>query len=166
MDDIIVKFGYFRVRPSWLFVRTESSNGYVGWGEATLAGQRTHSGKACRSGRGTLEALKETFISSPTDNIDIARGAKAAWLSIKILSQGRGAYEGQLGLDIALWDLPGRRLGVSILSLLAKSWIGGDQPSDIEESVKTRRDAGYKAVKMTVTEDLGFQVIEIDEEHH
>jgi L-alanine-DL-glutamate epimerase-like enolase superfamily enzyme len=37
-DDTIVKFEYFRVRPRWLFVRIESSNGHVGWGEATLEG--------------------------------------------------------------------------------------------------------------------------------
>lgn len=38
VDDVVSKFEWFRVRPRWLFVRIESNNGYVGWGEATLEG--------------------------------------------------------------------------------------------------------------------------------
>ena len=38
VDDVITNFEWFRVRPRWLFVRIESNNGHVGWGEATLEG--------------------------------------------------------------------------------------------------------------------------------
>lgn len=37
-DDLIAKIEYFVVQPRWVFVRVESSNGHVGWGEATLEG--------------------------------------------------------------------------------------------------------------------------------
>lgn len=45
------------------------------------------------------------------------------------------------GIDIALWDLKARRLGVPIYELLGGkvrdklkvyAWIGGDRPSDVE----------------------------------
>lgn len=45
------------------------------------------------------------------------------------------------GIDIALWDLKGRRLGVPVFQLLGGKvrdkvqvycWIGGDRPSDVE----------------------------------
>lgn len=45
------------------------------------------------------------------------------------------------GIDIALWDLKSRRLGVPIYQLLGGrvrnkvqvyAWIGGDRPSDVE----------------------------------
>lgn len=45
------------------------------------------------------------------------------------------------GIDIALWDLKGRRLGVPVHELLGGkvrqkvqvyAWIGGDRPSDVE----------------------------------
>lgn len=44
------------------------------------------------------------------------------------------------GIDIALWDLKGRRLGVPVYQLLGGkvrnkvqvyAWIGGDRPSDV-----------------------------------
>lgn len=47
------------------------------------------------------------------------------------------------GIDIALWDLKSRRLGVPLYELLGGRvrdkckvycWIGGDRPSDIESA--------------------------------
>lgn len=46
------------------------------------------------------------------------------------------------GIDIALWDLKARRLGVPIYQLLGGkvrnrvkvySWIGGDRPAEVKE---------------------------------
>jgi galactonate dehydratase len=48
---------------------------------------------------------------------------------------------GAAGVDIALWDLKARKLGVPIYELLGGkvrdkirvySWIGGDRPADVE----------------------------------
>lgn len=51
------------------------------------------------------------------------------------------------GIDIALWDLKARRLGVPIYQLLGGkvrdkikvyAWIGGDRPSDIVDQASVR----------------------------
>jgi len=69
------------------------------------------------------------------------------------------------GIDIALWDLKGRKLGVPIYRLLGGkvrnkvqvyAWIGGDRPSDIETAAKARIAQGLKCVKMNATEDVNW----------
>lgn len=61
------------------------------------------------------------------------------------------------GLDIALWDLKGKRLGVPVWSLLGGlvrdkvkvyCWIGGDRPGDVLEQAKIRKEKGFTAVKV------------------
>lgn len=69
------------------------------------------------------------------------------------------------GIDIALWDLKARKLGVPVWQLLGGSvrekvrvyaWIGGDRPSDVGAAAKARRSQGFRAVKMNATEDVGW----------
>lgn len=69
------------------------------------------------------------------------------------------------GIDIALWDLKARKLGVPIYQLLGGkvrntlkvyAWIGGDRPDDVELQAKRRKSQGFRAVKMNATEDLGW----------
>jgi galactonate dehydratase len=69
------------------------------------------------------------------------------------------------GLDIALWDLKARKLGVPIWQLLggkvrekvqAYAWIGGDRPGGVEAAAKERWEQGFRAVKMNATEDVGW----------
>lgn len=69
------------------------------------------------------------------------------------------------GIDIALWDLKGRRLGVPVYQLLGGkvrnklsvyAWIGGDRPGDVEAAGKARLAQGFKAIKMNATEDVNW----------
>lgn len=69
------------------------------------------------------------------------------------------------GIDIALWDLKARKLGVPIYQLLGGkvrdkikvyAWIGGDRPGDVDIAAKGRQAQGFKAVKMNATEDIGW----------
>jgi galactonate dehydratase len=69
------------------------------------------------------------------------------------------------GIDIALWDLKGKRLGVPVHQLLGGkvrnkisvyAWIGGDRPADVEEAGRARLAQGFKAVKMNATEDVNW----------
>lgn len=69
------------------------------------------------------------------------------------------------GIDIALWDLKGRRLCAPIHQLLGGkvrnklsvyAWIGGDRPADVGTAAKARQAQGFKAVKMNATEDVNW----------
>lgn len=64
------------------------------------------------------------------------------------------------GLDIALWDIKGKKLGVPVWQLLGGKvrdrvkvygWIGGDSPSDVYNAAMERKSQGFTAVKMNAT---------------
>lgn len=73
------------------------------------------------------------------------------------------------GLDIALWDIKGKKLGVPVWQLLGGKvrdrvrvygWIGGDHPSAVREAARERKEQGFTAVKMNATGKLYNLVIQ------
>ena len=143
----------FFVPPRWLFLRVETADGAVGWGEASLEGY-------AEAVDGALEALRDRFIGHD------ARRIEDIW---QVAYRG-GFYRGGpvlmsalAGLDQALWDLKGKALGVPAWELLggkvrdrirAYAWIGGDRPDEIGEAAGARREQGFDAVKMNATAEL------------
>ena len=151
----IGKIETFLVPPRWLFVRVETNDGAVGWGEASLEGH-------AEAVIGAFEPLKDRFIGHDADRIE----------DIWQVAYRGGFYRGGpvlmsalSGLDTALWDLKGKRLGVPAWELLggrvrdrvrAYAWIGGDRPHEIADAAKGRRAQGFSAVKMNATAELGW----------
>ena len=146
----LVKIEVFRVPPRWLFVRVEAADGAVGWGEASLEGH-------AEAVEGALAALRDRFIGHDPERIE----------DIWQIGFRGGFYRGGpvlmsavAGLDQALWDMKGRRLGVPVWSLLGGkvrdrvavyAWIGGDQPHETGAGAKARKAQGFNAVKMNAT---------------
>ena len=151
----IARIECFSVPPRWLFVRVECDDGAVGWGEASLEGH----GEAVD---GAFHALRDRFIGHDPDRIE----------DIWQIAYRLGFYRGGpvlmsaiSGLDQALWDVKGRRLGVPVWQLLGGAvrdrvpvyaWIGGDRPADVAVAAAARVAQGFKAVKMNATADLGW----------
>jgi galactonate dehydratase len=145
----------FFVPPRWLFVRVETEEGAVGWGEASLEGH-------AEAVAGAFEALRDRFEGADADRIE----------DIWQVAYRGGFYRGGpvlmsalAGLEQALWDLKGKRLGLPIWEMLggkvrerirAYAWIGGDRPGEIAEAARARRDQGFSAVKMNATAELDW----------
>jgi galactonate dehydratase len=145
----------FYVAPRWLFVRVESGDGAVGWGEASLEGH-------AEAVDGAFEALRDRFIGHDPFRIE----------DIWQVAYRGGFYRGGpvlmsalAGLEQALWDLKGRALGLPVWEMLggrvrdrirAYAWIGGDRPSEIADAAKARREQGFSALKMNATPELDW----------
>jgi galactonate dehydratase len=145
----------FLVPPRWVFVRVETSDGAVGWGEASLEGH----GEAVL---GAFEPLRDRFIGADPFAIE----------DIWQVGYRGGFYRGGptlmsalAGLEQALWDLKGRVLDLPAWEMLggkvrervrAYAWIGGDRPDEIAEAAQVRKDQGFTAVKMNATAELDW----------
>lgn len=150
----LVRIETFAVPPRWLFVRIETKDGAVGWGEASLEGH-------AEAVEGAFASLRERFIGADADNIE----------DIWQVAYRAGFYRGGpvlmsalSGLDQALWDLKGKRLGAPVWQLLGGAvrdrvpvyaWIGGDRPDEVVEAAQARLAQGFKAVKMNATSEVG-----------
>jgi galactonate dehydratase len=145
----------FFVPPRWLFVRVETSDGAVGWGEASLEGY-------AEAVDGAIEALRDRFIGHDGARIE----------DIWQVAYRGGFYRGGpvlmsalAGFEQALWDLKGKVLGLPAWEMMggqvrekirAYAWIGGDRPDEIAEAAAARRAQGFTAVKMNATAEMSW----------
>jgi galactonate dehydratase len=151
----IARIETFYVPPRWLFVRVESDEGAVGWGEASLEGW-------AEAVDGAFEALRDRFLGHDPFRIE----------DVFQIGYRGGFYRGGpvlmsalAGLEQALWDLKGRALGLPAWEMMggrvrdrvrAYAWIGGDRPDEIGEAAAARRAQGFSAVKMNATAELDW----------
>ncbi|WP_346921790.1 galactonate dehydratase [Glutamicibacter creatinolyticus] len=151
----ITKLTTYMVPPRWLFLKIETDEGIVGWGEPVLEGRASTVAAA-------VEELSDYLIGQDPRNIEdlwtvMYRGG---------FYRGGGVMMSALaGIDQALWDIKGKALGVPSYELLGGkvrdkirvySWIGGDRPSDTAAAAKAAVDRGFTAVKMNGTEELQY----------
>ena len=153
--DRIGRIECFLVRPRWVFVRVETDQGAVGWGEATLEGH-------AEAVAGAFEAIRDRLVGHDPERIE------DAWQMLHRLGFYRGGpvlLSAISGIDQALWDIKARKLDVPVYQLLGGrvrdrvpvyAWIGGDRPADVAAAARARRDQGFSAVKMNGTGDLGW----------
>lgn len=151
----IARIETFAVPPRWLFVRVETDDGAVGWGEASLEG---HS----EAVEGAFASLRDRFIGHDPARIE------DIWQIAYRLGFYRGGpvlMSALSGLDQALWDMKGKMLNVPVWQLLGGrvrdavpvyAWIGGDRPHEVAEAARARVEQGFRAVKMNATADLGW----------
>jgi galactonate dehydratase len=147
----IVDYDLYRVPPRWLFLRVETSDGTVGWGEPVIEGRA----------RTVATAVEELFDAHllGADPLRIEDHWQAMYRG--------GFYRGGpilmsaiAGVDQALWDIKGKHHGVPAYELLGGAvrdrvrvyqWVGGDDPSDVAAAAAEQVDAGFTALKMNAT---------------
>ncbi|KWX23261.1 galactonate dehydratase [Mycolicibacterium wolinskyi] len=145
----------YTVPPRWLFLRIETDDGLVGWGEPVLEGRAATVAAA-------VEELSDYLIGQDPAQIEdiwtvLYRGG---------FYRGGGIHMSALaGIDQALWDIKGKAFGVPTYELLGGrvrdrikvySWIGGDRPAETAMAAKEVVDLGFAAVKMNGTEEMQY----------
>jgi galactonate dehydratase len=151
----IIEISTYRVPPRWMFLRMETDEGIVGWGEPVLEG------KARTVETAVHELAPYVMGQDPLRINDL-------WQAMYRGGFYRGGailMSALAGIDQALWDIKGKALGVPVYELLGGlvrdrmktySWVGGDRPSDIIAAMHTLHDGGFDTFKMNGTEELGM----------
>jgi len=143
----------FLVAPRWLFLKVETDEGPSGWGEPVLEG---HAGTLAAK----VEELQDLVLGLDPRRVE----------DIWQLLYRNGCYRGGpvlmsaiSGLDMALWDIKGRALGVPVHELLggpvrdrmrSYCWIGGDRPEGLVAGALALRERGFDACKFNVCAEL------------
>ncbi|GIG91498.1 galactonate dehydratase [Plantactinospora endophytica] len=140
----------FLVPPRWLFVRIETSDGIVGWGEATCEGRS-------ETVRTAVHQLSEVLVGQDALRIE------DHW---QVMTKGSFYRGGPIlasavsGLDQALWDIAGKHFDAPVHQLLGGpvrdrirvyGWVGGDEPAEVAEHIAAQVAAGLTAVKMNAS---------------
>ena len=148
--ETITRVETFLVAPRWLFVRIETSDGLVGWGEASCEGRS-------ETVRTAVHQLAEYLIGKDPFRIE------DHW---QVLSKGSFYRYGIIlssavsGIDQALWDLLGKSVGLPVHVLLGGpvrdrirvyAWVGGDEPNEVADQIAAQVEAGLTAVKMNAS---------------
>lgn len=151
----IKTYELFQVPPRWLFLKVETDEGIVGWGEPVIEGKAA-------TVKAAVEELMEGLVGKNPLNIEDHWNA---------MYRG-GFYRGGpilmsaiAGIDQALWDIKGKYHDAPIHQLLGGkardrikvySWIGGDRPVDVGLAAKNMVEQGFLAVKMNAIEELQY----------
>lgn len=143
----------YLVRPRWLFLRIDTDEGIVGWGEPIVEG-RAHTVAAA------IDEIGDYLIGADPERIE------EHW---QVLTKGTFYRGGPVlssavaGIDQALWDIVGKRHGVPVHQLLGGhvrdtmrvyAWVGGDRPDEVAEAASERQQQGFSAVKMNASAEL------------
>jgi len=151
----IRSYELFQVPPRWLFLKIETDEGIIGWGEPVIEGKAA-------TVKAAVDELMEYLIGK--DPMDIEDHWNVMYRA--------GFYRGGpilmsaiAGIDQALWDIKGKFYNAPIHQLLGGkardkmkvySWIGGDRPADVGLAAKKMAEQGFLAVKMNATEELQY----------
>ncbi len=148
VTPVMVDPGYGK---NWLFVKVETSDGLAGWGECYTQADRDQSIAAHVRQLGRYLAGRDAthirhFTHWAYHDFSAKRGAMDFWSAVS-------------GIEQALWDLAGKRLGVPVVTLLggpcrerirvyANGWYSGaTTPASYADKAKATVARGFTALK-------------------
>jgi len=151
----IRSYELFQVPPRWLFLKIETDEGIIGWGEPVIEGKAA-------TVKAAVDELMEYLIGKDPMNIE------DHWNVMYRAGFYRGGpilMSAIAGIDQALWDIKGKFYNAPVHQLLGGkardtmkvySWIGGDRPNEVGEAAREMAERGFLAVKMNATEELQY----------
>lgn len=137
-----------------LLVRV-AAGGLVGWGECEASPLTSIAAYVAPMSHGACRPVRDVVLGRPLDGPDdIAALAAAVELECMDLLQAAHTFS---GIEMALWDLLGKRRGVPVYELLGypraypklpyASQLFGDTPAETLRGCRSARERGFRAVK-------------------
>ena len=151
----VTKLTTYRLPPRWMFLKIETDEGIVGWGEPVIEGR-------ARTVETAVHELADYVIGKDPARIN------DIWSTLYRAGFYRGGpilMSAIAGIDQALWDIKGKALGVPVYQLLgglvrdkikAYSWVGGDRPADVIAGMKKLTEIGFDTFKLNGCEEMGI----------
>jgi len=151
----IKSYELFQVPPRWLFLKIETDEGIIGWGEPVIEGKAA-------TVKTAVDELMEYLLGKDPMNIE------DHWNVMYRAGFYRGGpilMSAIAGIDQALWDIKGKYYNAPVHQLLGGkardrmkvySWIGGDRPAEVGAAARKMAEQGFLAVKMNATEELQY----------
>jgi L-alanine-DL-glutamate epimerase-like enolase superfamily enzyme len=132
-----------------------AADGFVGWGECEASPLVSIAAYVTPMSHGACKPVRDVVLGRKIDNTaDIARMTATIELECMDLLQAPHTFS---GIEMALWDLLGRKLGAPVYELLGykeafsklpyASQLFGDTPEQTRQGCKAARDKGFRAVK-------------------
>ncbi len=155
---VIIKikdFKLYKVPPRWLFLKIETDEGIVGWGEPVVEGR-------AETVKTAVQELSEYLLDENPLHIE------DHWQKLYRSGFYRGGpvlMSAIAGIDQALWDIKGKYYEAPVYELLGGkarekikvySWIGGDRPANVGEEARKKQLQGFRAVKMNASEEMHY----------
>ncbi|TDR93164.1 mandelate racemase/muconate lactonizing enzyme family protein [Enterovirga rhinocerotis] len=133
-----------------LLVRVETDEGLVGWGEAF-----GHAG--IHATRAALDTIVAPLVIGRSSG-DIAELNRSILHAVHLLGRNGPFVYAFAGIEIALWDLAGKRANLPVARLLGggsrtemdayASLLAYNDPSLVEKNTKAACKAGYRYIKL------------------
>lgn len=164
---VVTSFGAMRDRPA-VFVRVEDDDGVVGWGEVWCNFPATGAEHRVRLINEMLAPmLVQRSVTQPADVFEYV----SAQVSVMALQSGEPGPFAQAiaGIDIALWDLLGRRAGLPLWRVLGgtsgrmRVYASGINPTGSAAMAEAALERGHRAFKLKIGFDAARDVANLVE---
>ncbi|MBZ0296347.1 MAG: D-galactonate dehydratase family protein [Anaerolineae bacterium] len=135
---------------NYVLVKIETDEGLYGWGDATLNGRELSVASALEN------HIAPLLIGRDPDRIE------DTWQMLFRGTYWRGGpvlMTALAGVDLALWDIKGKRAGLPVYSLLggktregalAYSHCSGESFEEVEDCIRERMEQGFKVLRAQV----------------
>jgi L-alanine-DL-glutamate epimerase-like enolase superfamily enzyme len=158
------------VKRDAVVVKVTTESGIVGWGES-------HHGRAHTAVAALLQTTLRRLVvgMEATDTVGVWNRIYRGQLASH--GMGAGCALAMSGLDMALWDIRGKAVGLPLYRLLGgasravPAYAGGvalgyQPPAELVEEARPHIEAGYRAVKLRIGDTVGNDITRMEAVRH